>query len=237
MLAVNLVLWNERILMRSVFIGLTILFLVLGGCLQVNAENDFQTWQWMIFHLTKGERFKSHIYADNRIADNSRREKTVIIGPRLQYEVNDSVQVGVGYLFLDIHDLNRDIWQKEHRFENELNFKYKFGGKWKFHNRNRFESRLRESQNGWKFRTRSRFEIRYQLNMGRLKSVYTNNELFWDHDMNQVGENRLVPVGFQFDLSDRCDLTLFYMIQSIRQFNPSGWNQNHILGTHMNFRF
>lgn len=223
--------------MRSVYIGLTILFLVLGGCLQSLAENDFQTWQWMIFHLPKGERFKSHIYADNRIADNSRRKKIMIIGPRLQYAVNDPVQVGVGYLFLDIHDLNRDIWQKEHRFENELNFKHKFGESWKFHNRNRFEWRLRESRNGWTFRSRSRYEMRYQLSMGRLKSVYANNEFFWDHEINQFSENRLVPVGLQFDLGESCDVTLFYMIQSIRQFNPSGWNQNHILGTHLNIQF
>lgn len=223
--------------MRSIYFGLVVFILVMMGSLSAHADSDFQTWQWMIFHLPKGERFRSHIYTDNRMADSSRRMKTMIIGPRLQYEVNDSVQVGAGYLFLDIHNLKRDIWQTEHRFESELNFKCKFGSKWKFHNRNRFESRLRESKDGWTFRTRSRYELRYQINKGRLKSVYANNELFWDHDINQFSENRLVPFGLQVDLGKSFDLTLFYMIQSIRHFNPSGWNQNHILGTHLNIRF
>lgn len=223
--------------MRAAYIGLTILILNTLIWQSVNAESDFQTWQWMIFHLPQGERFKSHIYVDNRIADNSSREKIRIIGPRLQYAVNEPVQVGVGYLFSDIHDLNRDIWQKEHRFENELNFKFKFRDKWKFHNRNRFESRLRESRDGWTWRTRSRFELRYQIDIGRLQSIYANNEIFWDHEVNELNENRLVPIGMRFDLGKRCDLTLFYMIQSLRRFNPSDWRQNHIFGTHLNIRF
>jgi hypothetical protein len=216
-----------------------VLFFLFNGVSVVRlvADNDFQSWQWLSLHLYQKNGFKSHIYADNRMADSVSQEKLYLIGPRLHYRVSEPMSVGLGYLFLNIHDLNTDVWRKEHRVENELNFHFTLADKWTFHQRNRFEWRWQESIDQPSYRMRSRFQFRYKTNFGRLKSVYANNEFFWDIDSKDYSENRAIPLGLQFKLTTALDFNLFYMIQSLHTAKSRSWKSNHILGTHLNYRF
>ena len=221
----------------SFFWVVCFIFLTGVSSLRLEADNDLQSWQWLCLHLYQNKGFKAHIYADNRMADNVSQEKLYIVGPRLHYRISDPISLGVGYLFLNIHDLNQDVWRNEHRGENELNFHFSFNEKLDFHQRNRFEWRWRESRDQPGYRMRSRFQLRYKTDLGRLKSVYTNNEFFWDIDSKDYSENRAIPVGLQFQITPALDFNLFYMIQSLHSASARSWKSNHIFGTHLNFRF
>lgn len=216
-----------------------VLFFFLTGIssARLEAANDFQSWQWLSLHLYQTNGFKAHIYADNRIADNVRHEKLYLLGPRVHYRVSEPVSVGLGYLFMNIHDLSQHVWRKEHRVENEFNFHFTLNERLDFHQRNRFEWRWRESRDQPSSRMRSRFQLRYKTNFGRLKSVYSNNEFFWDFESDDYSENRAIHVGLQFELTTNLDCNLFYMIQSIHSANARSWKSNHIVGTHLNYRF
>ncbi len=221
----------------SIFWVLFFLFFNGASFAHLKAENDFQSWQWLSLHVYETNGFKAHIFADNRMADTVSREKLYLVGPRIHYRVSEPVSVGLGYLFLNIHDLNRDVWRKEHRVENELNFHFTLSEKVTFHQRNRFEWRWREARDQPAYRMRSRFQLRYKTDFGRLKSIYANNEFFWDFENDDFSENRAIPVGLQFKITPSLDFNLFYMIQSLHTAAARSWKSNHILGTHLNYRF
>lgn len=67
--------------------------------------------------------------------------------------------------------------------------------------------------------------------------MYANNEFFWDIDSKDYSENRAIPVGLQFKLTTALDFNLFYMIQSLHTARAQSWRSNHIIGTHLNYRF
>lgn len=150
---------SDSMMRFSIFlVGLFFLFNTVSiGRLRAN--DDFQSWQWLSLHLYQSKGFKTHIYADNRIADSVSQEKFNLIGPRLHYRISEPVSVGLGYLFLNIHDLNSGVWRKENRVENELNFHFTLTEKCTFHQRNRFEWRWRESRDQPAYRMRSRFQL------------------------------------------------------------------------------
>ena len=217
-----------------------IALLILLTPLAVWAADDFQTWQWLSLTLWKEEGFRQddkwlvQYYADNRMADDSRRQKVVLTGPLAKYLVGDNLELEAGYLAVGSRNLTTDLWSQEHRMLYEVNPRFRLGERWNLHNRNRLEFRWRESR-PLALRSRHRLQLRYRLDWGPLRAAYSNNEFFYDYEQNRYNENRLIPIGLDFKTGTKSSISLFYMIQSVRR--PTTWDDNHIFGTHFKYTF
>lgn len=200
----------------------------------VARADDLQAWQWLTAEVFSDEDWRFYLYVDNRIGDDLSRSYLRIVSPRLKYHLDENVDLGLGYAFLDIDPLSAaagDFWQ--HRAEFEFNPHFS-SGPWSFHNRNRMELRWNDGQGRRLPRLRNRIEARYQLEDGFFAHLYANNEFFFDLTRGDYTENRFVPAGLGMKLSDRAILNLFYMIQSRER--ADGWEHAHVIGAFLQIK-
>lgn len=207
------------------------------SCTQVSSANDFQTWQWLTVRVWKTNDFRALLYGDNRMTDNSSRQKLFILGPRVAQRIHPNWNVGAGYLFLNVQNLATRQWAHEHRLDFALSPRVDLAPKTQLHSRNRIELRWLENSAGAIPRARHRIQLRQRINRGPVESVYCNNEFLIDYRQGRYTENRLVPAGIGFRLHDHASIDFFYMIQSQRRAATGNWGDNHIFGTHLRVRF
>gem|GEM_PF-735536 len=206
------------------------------SCSRTVAASDFQTWQWLTVRVWKTNDFRVTLYGDNRMAEDSSRQKLFILGPRVAQRISPNWNLGAGYLFLDIHKLANNRWRHEHRLDFAVSPNLPITEKLSLHSRNRIELRWLERSKGAIPRARHRLQLRQRINKGRIESVYCNNEFLIDYRQGEYSENRIVPVGVGLRLHEHASVDLFYMLQSVRKA-AGGWHNNHILGTHLRVRF
>jgi len=206
------------------------------SCSDAQSANDFQTWQWLTVRLWKTNDFRLTLYGDNRMAENSSRQKLFILGPRVAQRFHPNWNVGAGYLFLNIQELPTQRWKHEHRLDFALSPSVNLAPKTQLHSRNRIELRWLERTRGAIPRARHRIQLRQRINRGPVESVYCNNEIFIDYRQGRYSENRVVPAGIGFRLHDHASIDFFYMIQSRRRAATGNWDDNHIFGAHLRVR-
>ena len=190
----------------------------------------------MTIRVWKTNDFRLLLYGDNRMANNSGRQKLFILGPRVRYRLNPNVTVGAGYLFLDVQNLATRTWRHEHRLDMAVTPRFELSNNLSFQFRNRLETRWRERSNGAGFRSRHRLQLRRSVDLGPFEALYCNNEFFVDYEEGRFNQNRLIPAGAEFRVHKRSTVSLFYMLQSSRRATGR-WDANHILGTHLKLQF
>lgn len=215
----------------------TILLGLLFSVLTAMGRDDIQSWQWVTVDFFKNDSVRGYLYADNRIAEDASQERVFIVGPRFSYRAQPWLDLGVGYVYIDVRNLNSGNWRSQHRLELEFNPYYMLTDTIRFQFRNRLEARWIEDRDPVSYRSRHRFALSKKLGFKWLKSVYCNNEFFYRYDLDQYNENRAVPIGLGFKLNKHLGLNLFYMIQSVQVGKTDEWNHNHILGTHLKIKF
>ncbi len=115
------------------------------------------------------------------------------------------------------------------RPELEFNPIIKLGEFWTLHFRNRVEIRW----DRWSGEPRPRLRQRLQLtrtlqDIGPLAAFYFSNEWLEELDRGDWTENRAVPVGLTFKLTEKAAVDLFYMIRSFHL--DSVWTTDHVFG-------
>lgn len=219
-----------------IFAGLLAGLLSSWSCSTAKAADDFQTWQWLTIRVWKTNDFRLLLYGDNRMADNSGRQKLFILGPRVRYRLNPNLTAGAGYLFLDVQNLATGTWRHEHRLDAALTPHVELSRHVSLQFRNRLETRWRERSDSVDFRSRHRLQLRRSVNLGPIEALYCNNEIFIDYDQGRFNENRFIPAGVESRIHKRSTVSLFYMLQSARR-TTGQWDANHILGTHLKLQF
>lgn len=222
-------------IVRRLLFYLTLLG-VFCGLVRSSRADDAQFWQWATIDLHKNENWRLYLYADNRIGDDVSDAYLQILSPRVKWSAHENFDFGLGYAWLNINPLlgGEEFWQ--HRAEFEFNPKFTTGP-WSFHNRNRMELRWNNGEGKRRPRLRNRLQVKYRLDKGLapLTYLYVNNEFFFDLSVGRFSENRLVPLGIGFKLTENTTLNLFYMRQSIQGRND--WRHANVAGTFLQVEF
>ncbi|MFU8848418.1 MAG: DUF2490 domain-containing protein [Opitutales bacterium] len=201
------------------------------------ARDDLQAWQWLSLNFWQAGPHSASLYLDHRMVDDVSTTGVWVGGPRYKYAAHKYLQLGLGFVYLDVQNLETGSWTYQLRPELEINPRFRINESWSFHFRNRLEVRYIESQSGPNVRSRHRPQLTYAFEWKAVEKIYANTELFYSHESHEVNEFRSVPLGVGFKLTEAAKLNLFYMVQSKRQAGGSDWSHNHILGTHLIHRF
>ena len=213
-----------------------IIFILLSGALY--ARDDIQAWQWMDLRVFEFKKHKVNLHFENWIADDVKEEKLLLAAVRYKNEFHRLLQLGVHYSYLDIRNLVTDEWSYHQRLEFEFNPRANVHGQLAFMLRNRLEYRWYEATNrDENFRSRHRPQFTYFTKGKVLTKLFANSELFIDYEKDKLNEFRTIPIGAGFKLLPKLNLNTFYMIQSKRPSTSRDWQHNHILGTHLIYRF
>lgn len=222
-------------IVRRLFFLISLLPVFCGSHGSCRAD-DAQFWQWATIDLHKSEDWRVFLYADNRIGDDVTDSYLQILSPRVKWHAHENFDLGLGYAWLNVNPLlgGEDFWQ--HRAEFEFNPKFK-SGPWSFHNRNRMELRWNNGEGRRRPRMRNRVQLKYRLGdeVSPLAYLYANNEFFFDLSAGRFAENRFVPLGIGFRLTEKTTLNLFYMRQSIQGIDD--WRHANVAGTFLQVGF
>ncbi|TVP78951.1 MAG: DUF2490 domain-containing protein [Puniceicoccaceae bacterium] len=201
------------------------------------ARDDLQAWQMLSLNFWQSGPHSASLYMDHRLVDDLSTTGVWVGGPRYKYAAHKNLQLGLGFVYLDVKNLETGSWTYQLRPELEINPRFKISENLSFHFRNRLEVRYIESQSGSNVRSRHRPQLTHSIQWKAMEKIYANTELFYSHETHQVNEFRTVPVGLGFKLTDSAKLDLFYLIQSRRQGGGSDWRHNHVMGTHLIYSF
>lgn len=199
----------------------------------MQARDDLMLWNWLSLNLWENAQHKVHTYSDNRLVDDASEENLWLMSLRYKYKARQNLQLGLGYTYLDVRNLATDSWTHQQRLEFEVNPSFQLNDDWKLGLRNRMEVRYYENRADSSARFRHRAQLSRPVDVGPVSSYYTNIELFYLMDLEDLNEVRTIPVGTGITLGDQTRLNLFYMIQSKRLGRSSSWRHGHALGTNL----
>lgn len=216
--------------------GIVLLFIVLFGfgsfC---QAEDDIHYWPRFLFKLASTEKFNYNFYAEGWLRNDAERLEVFLIGPQVQWKFSKHLNLQFNYTYLGSRGATRDDFAEQHRAEFEVNPHWSVGQWLKIQTRNRFEYRWIENNGHDNDRMRNRIQLVFPVKeMGVLKSVYCDTEIFYNFKTDKHDEQRTVPLGMNFKVNDVVDLQTFYMIQNMK---TDTWKSNQIFGTMLTVKF
>ncbi len=174
-------------------------------------------------------------YGELHLSDSTPEPAQYLVSQRVPIDPWPFLGFSVNYTFLDQQVRNATdtawSWRQTQRAEFEVNPRIQLSERVQLFVRNRLESQWIEDRSGAVLRSRHRPELTYALKgRGPVTELFTADEVFYDYDVNQVVQNRFVPLGLTFRLGPKVNLRVYYMWQALSQ--NDGWQNNHILWTH-----
>ncbi|MBZ0165782.1 MAG: DUF2490 domain-containing protein [Candidatus Omnitrophica bacterium] len=217
---------------------LYLLFVLFPGT--ATANDDFQYWSQYNFKVVDTEHVDFSLFTEGRFINNAEDNGLHLVQFKLSYHFFDHLDLGTNYTYLNVRTTNAlsgdSEFKYQHRAELEINPKWNLGDVATFYNRNRVEFRWIEDKGSYNTRTRHRFRLTFPFKQNKwLKSVFVDSEFFYNWAENDYDENRTVPVGLNFKLTDNLSLQAYYMVQSRR--GSQDWRSNEILGTLLSYKF
>lgn len=209
----------------------------LAAVASLHGRDDIMMWNWLSLNLWQNDTHKVHAYFDNRLVEDVTEEKLWLGSLRYKFKAHKNLQLGFGYTYLDVRNVEADTWTHQNRLEFELNPKFKLNDDWTLALRNRMEVRFIEERSDSSARFRHRIQLSRPVELGPISSYYANIEGFYLLDLDKVNEVRTVPIGTGIKLAENTKLNLFYMIQSKRIGSTSSWSHAHALGTNLIYTF
>lgn len=212
-------------------IRLLLIFLLLAAPLRGD-----EWWAWSLLEFWRTETSSTGLFLGNRLDDED-GAYVQIASPRHRQALLPWLDLGLGLSLLNIESstTGERFWQG--RPEVELNPHVNLGPQLRLDLRNRMEWRWNEREEIDIHRTRHRLQAAWTLKqpLGPLTRCFVSHEWISDLPNRQSLENRAVPLGLTFRLSDQADLDLFYMLFSVRQ--QAVWSHESVLGTYLRLRF
>jgi hypothetical protein len=173
-------------------------------------------------------------------SDSTPNPSRYMFGPKLAFNPWEHWTFGVNYSYFEKQTYYPKLDDfrplSEHRAEFEIDNHWDLNERVELNLRNRLEQRWFIETGATDLRSRHRAEFVFPLkHCGSLTALFSSAEFFYDWDNNRNSENRVVPLGLTFKLSERLSLKTFYMWQSIHQVQ--NWTQSHVLYTQLYFTF
>lgn len=146
---------------------------------------------------------------------------------------------------LDLEAHFSSIYNKSHgathftntqRLEFEINpfQKYEYGVE--FQLRNRIELLKRQHVKHIQFVFRQRVRISIPITCcGHLTAYRISNEFFYDFDHHKYSQNRFIPLQLAFDISQKLQMELFFMLRDHFSFSTSKWYRSLVFGSELRF--
>lgn len=212
------------------------LLLTLLGLLAVLPVRADEWWAWSTVDFYRRPPWKACLFMGN-FADEVDGSYVQIVSPRLRYAAAEWLELGLGLSTLSIENTTTHDRYGQLRPELEINPQYNLTKLLRVEWRNRMEWRENEGQALTTSRTRHRMQLAWTLPqpLGPLTRIFASNEWLQDLHLRRHMENRFVPLGLTFKLSDSVDLDLFYMIDSKR--GKSAWKHESVVVTYLRVRF
>ncbi len=206
------------------------------GALGTASGADFGTWNGVSVRTLDTEHLDLITIAQARLYNDSSELRQYFISQQVVLDVTRHLRTGINYVFVPTRLSNSDSFIDQHRIEIDLTPRWSMGDRWAFDLRNRLEIGWVEGLAGTKQRMRNRFGASYELrNVKPLHSIFAHEEVFYRLDQLEVIQNRLVPFGLKFQLSQHVGFNTYYMLQSIKARGL--WNNAHLIGTEFAFSF
>lgn len=160
-----------------------------------------------------------------------------MVSPRVKYAASNWLDLGVGLTMLRLENIATHDRYDQLRPELEINPHYELNKELRLDWRNRMEWRENQGAPSTFNRTRHRLQLAWTLPrpLGPLTRIFANDEILMDMHLRRPTENRFVPLGLTFKLTDSMDLDVFYMIDSKRV--KAYWKLESVLGTYLRVRF
>ena len=200
------------------------------------AGDDFGSWHALSLKFHDDERWTLSAVGQLRFRDASSEWFAYQLSPQVVYKVSPYLRLGMNYTYLPTKPPGSDDFLDQHRWETEINPRWPVNGWLTLDLRNRFELRWLEGRRGTNERSRHRPQANLKVKgLGPLESIFINNEFFYDYVAHRYSENRLVPLGLSFHVSEHVGFSTYYMLQSVRA--NGDWNNSHVLGTQLSVAF
>lgn len=211
---------------------LLLLFLIMPA-LPLHAD---EWWAWSMLEFYRTPPWTAGVFLGNR-ADTEDGSYVQIVSPRVKYAALSWLDLGLGLSALSIENPNTHYRYGQLRPELEIDPKFDLTKHLRLEWRNRMEWRWNEDAAFTTHRTRHRLQLGWTLPkpLGPLTRIFASNEWLMDLHRSQWTENRLVPLGLTFKLSNNADLDFFYMVDSTR--SHAAWKHESVLGTYLRLRF
>jgi hypothetical protein len=196
------------------------------------AESDSQWWPAIYARVWANEAHAFALYGESWFVEDVSQQKLWLASVKYSYALHQNIKIGANYTYLEIQNLETEVWRGQHRFEFEANPHFKLVDRWQIELRNRLEVAYNENASDQpEFRSRHRMQLSRSLELGRITKLYAGSELFYSFEREAVSEFRSIPLGLRVRLFDPVTLDLNYMIQSKRLGQTSDWYHSNIFGS------
>lgn len=208
-----------------------LLFLCL---LSLTAKAD-EWWAWANVDYYRRPPWTGSVFMGN-FADEADGSYAQMVSPRVKYAATKWLDLGLGLSMLRLENTATHDRYDQLRPELEINPHYELQ-QVRLDWRNRMEWRENQGAPSTANRTRHRIQLAWTLPqpLGPLTRLYASDECLIDLHLRRPTENRFIPLGITFKLTDSMDLDLFYMIDSKR--TKTTWKSESVLGTYLRVRF
>ncbi len=207
----------------------TFVILILALCLlspkPVSAD-DFRLWSQYLFSLYQNDKVHLSLYHETRLQNDGSQAFGWFTGPKVTYYLHDNLWLGGALKHIELKG-NDNI---DGRLELEFIPRWKLSEHLRLDFRNRVEV-FHERRESDSTRFRHRLRLTWLLKKEWLDRLFFSAELFHqDGDgFGDFTEDRVIPIGARFKLSERGSLDLFYLQRS--RDRPDGREHIHVLGT------
>ena len=209
-----------------------LLFLCLLSTLTAQAD---EWWAWANVDYYRKPPWTGSVFMGN-FADEADGTYAQMVSPRVKYAAAKWLDLGLGLSMLRLENTATHNRYDQLRPELEINPHYELQHvrlDW----RNRMEWRENQGVPSTSNRTRHRLQVAWTLPqpLGPLTRIFASDECLMDLHLRRPTENRFIPLGLTFKLSDSVDLDLMYMIDSKR--TKTAWKSESVLVTYLRVRF
>lgn len=211
---------------------LLLLHLCLLGTLAAHAD---EWWMWSNVDYYRKPPWTGSVFMGN-FADEADGSYAQMVSPRVKFAAAKWLDLGLGLSMLRLENTATHDRYDQLRPELEINPHYELQ-QVRLDWRNRMEWRENQGAPSTANRTRHRLQLAWTLPqpLGPLTRIYASDECLMDLHLRRPTENRFIPLGLTFKLTDSMDLDLFYMIDSKR--TKATWKSESVLGTYLRVRF
>ncbi len=209
-----------------------LLFLCLLSTLTAQAD---EWWAWANVDYYRKPPWTGSVFMGN-FADEADGSYAQMVSPRVKYAAAKWLDLGLGLSMLRLENTAKHDRYDQLRPELEINPHYELQ-QVRLDWRNRMEWRENQGVPSTSNRTRHRLQVAWTLPqpLGPLTRIFASDECLMDLHLRRPTENRLIPLGLTFKLSNSVDLDLMYMIDSKR--TKTAWKSESVLVTYLRVRF
>lgn len=193
-------------------------------------------WAWSNIDYYRKPPWTGSVFMGN-FADEVDGSYAQIVSPRVKYAATDWLDLGLGLSMLRLENIATRDRYDQIRMELEVDPHCDLTKQLRMDWRNRMEWRENQGAPSATNRSRHRMQLAWTLPqpLGPLTRIFASDEILMDLHLRRQTENRLVPLGLTFKLSEAMDLDLMYMIDSKRA--KTAWKSESVIITYLRVRF